>query len=276
MIYIILNLNEIIIDIFQTPRKLIYLIAIFGALGFISLLNPSPLIIALPILAVSLLSTYEGYYGLGHHYTAGIIIPLIVAFHGGVPRAKIIWSKLKFPIRFFTPVVIVILLVSHIILSPSPISRLFWSEKIWSYNFKAYIPNERAQLIKNAVYENIPDNPDIVLSVQNTLNLNSLMKRRNIMLFPDGIKDKKLSPYFPQGFQLIDVNWKKINADYVLVDMKRPWFINDQGCEWFYGECSDRVMKKNYKEWIEVTRTEMEVIFEQDGFIIFKQLPGKS
>ena len=104
------------VEIVETPKKVIYLIALFGALGFIPLLSPGPLMIALPIIAVSLLSRHEGYYGLGHHYTAGLIAPMIFAFSGGLPRAIIIWKRAGLTVKWFAPILICGLIVAYIAL----------------------------------------------------------------------------------------------------------------------------------------------------------------
>ena len=271
LVYITSNAVEIIVEIVETPKKVIYLIALFGALGFIPLLSPGPLIVALPILVVSLLSTYQGYYGLGHHYTAGLVAPMIIAFAGGLPRAITIWKRVGFSAKWFTPILMIGLLFAHIALSPSPISRLFWSDKVWSYNYRAYIPTERDRIIKRAISDYIPAGSDIVVSIQNTLNLDSLMKRRQILLFPDGVSNEKLSPFFSKGFQSVDIEWRHVKADYVILDIKRPWFINDQGCKWLYSECRDKEAAAEYLEWISKSRKLMNVIFEKDGFLILSR-----
>ena len=269
--YISSNFVEIMIDILQTPKKVIYIIALFGALSFIPLLSPGPLIIAIPILAISLLSNLEGYYGLGHHYTAGLIAPFFFAFLGGLPRAIIIWGRIGFPAKWFKPLLLTSLLVAHIALSPSPISRLFWSDKVWSYNYHAYIPVERDKIIKKAISDYIPSSPDIVVSVQNTLNFDLLMHRQHVLLFPDGVSNEKLSPFFSKGMRKLNIEWKGLKADFVIVDTKRPWFLKDQGCDWLYGRCNDNVMKNEYQLWVSKSRNLMEVAFEEDGFIIFQR-----
>ena len=270
-LYITNNAVEIMIDILETPRKVIYIVALFGALGFIPLLSPGPLMVALPILAVSLLSRHEGYYGLGHHYTAGLIAPMIYAFSGGLPRAIIFWKRVGLAVKWFTPILISGLIVAHMALSPSPVSRLFWSDKVWSYNYHAYIPTERDRIIKKAISDYIPANSDIVVSVQNTINLDLLMKRRQILLFPDGVSNDKLSPFFSKGFLPLAVEWRNVKADYVILDIKRPWFIKDKGCKWLYGKCTDKEVSAEYLEWVAKSRKLMNVIFEKDDFIIFRR-----
>ena len=74
--------------VFTDPERLKYLIYLFGALGFIPLLRPGILWITIPILAHSLLSSEPIHYGFTYHYTAGLIIPNIIAFSEGLPKAK--------------------------------------------------------------------------------------------------------------------------------------------------------------------------------------------
>ena len=74
--------------VFTDPERLKYLICLFGALGFIPLLRPGILWITIPILAHSLLSSEPIHYGFTYHYSAGLIIPNIIAFSEGLPQAK--------------------------------------------------------------------------------------------------------------------------------------------------------------------------------------------
>ena len=280
LLYIFANFNEIFIDVIYTPGKVFYLVALFGALGFIPLLNPKPLIVALPILAISLLSHNEGYYGIGHHYTAGLIAPMIFAFYGGLPRAKLIWHRIglvfcnptntSLLINWFKSLLITGLFSVHIALAPSPISRLFWSDKVWTYNYKAYIQTDRDIMIKSAISNFIPIDPDVVVSIQNTINWPPLVQRRNFLLFPQGVVTGQGAPFFSKGFWPPKVEWKEIMADYVVLDLKRPWFLIDKGCDWLYGKCADKNKATEYLKWVEKSREVMKVVFEEDGFLILK------
>ena len=245
--------------------------ALFGALGFIPLLKPGPLIVALPILAISLLSQHEGYYGLGHHYTAGLIAPMIFAFIGGLPQAKIIWQRVGFTTKWFFPVLITFLVVTHVALAPSPIGRLFWSDKIWSYSYKAYIPTDRDLMIKQAIVDHIPSDPDVTISIQNTVNWAPLVQRRHFLLFPEGVVGKVKVPIFTKAQWSQQIEWKMVEADYVVLDENRPWFLIDQSCKWLYGRCTDESMAAKYLEQVEKSRKIMDVAFEEDGFLILKR-----
>jgi uncharacterized membrane protein len=247
---------------------LIYLLVLFGALGFIPLLRPGPLLVAIPIVAISLLSRLPNYYGIGHHYTAGLLAPMIFAFIGGLPRARKISEKMRLPSKWFVPMLITGLLAVHIALAPSPIGRLFWSSKIWSYHFEAYLPTARSAMIKNAIRENIPLG-SAAIAVQNTLNWAPLAERYDYFVFPEGVTNHVIRPTELSGTSWpLVVEWRPILADYVLLDSKRPWFLFDQGCEWVYGKCSNQAAATEYLEWVTRVRQLMEVIFEEDGFVI--------
>ncbi|QZP17301.1 DUF2079 domain-containing protein [Methylophilales bacterium] len=269
--YIFNNFGEVLSKNFSNPDKVIYVVALFGSLGFISLLSPKALIVGLPILAISLILDHKAYYGLGHHYTAGLIAPLIFSFSNGLPRARIIWEGIGLPIKWFTSILLIGLLITHIALSPSPISRIFWSDKVWSYNYHAYIQTDRDQMIKQKISLFIPENPDVVVSIQNTLNWLPLVQRRHFLLFPRGISEVGSGPFIQRGLKLEKTKWKPIKSDFVVLDLKRPWSIIDKGCDWLYGKCTNKKVANEYLEWVKKTKRIMHVVFEKDGFIILKR-----
>ncbi|XOJ84600.1 DUF2079 domain-containing protein [Methylophilaceae bacterium Uisw_099_01] len=272
---------QIMFDIFNTPGKVIYLVALFGSLGFIPLLKPGPLLVALPILAISLLSQNESYYGLGHHYTAGLIAPMIFSFIGSLPRANYFWNRasilwyrltrLTLPTPCFKLFLVIWLILAHIALAPSPIGRLFWSDKIWAYSYKAYIPTKRDTMIKEAITEFIPTDLDVVTSVQNNINWWPLLQRQNFFLFPQGVSDAQRAPFFEKKLLSTKIEWRPLMADFVVLDLKRPWFLVDKGCNWLYGKCVNKNNAKEYLGWVDKTRMLMEIVFEKDGFIILKR-----
>lgn len=61
-------------------------------------------------------------------------------------------------------------------------------------------------------------------------------------------------------------------ADYVVLDMKRPWFIIDRGCEWLYGACQDGEMAATFLRLVSEARLNYSVAFESDGFMILKRV----
>ena len=272
--------------VFTDPERLKYLIYLFGALGFIPLLRPGILWITIPILAHSLLSSEPIHYGFTYHYTAGLIIPNIIAFSEGLPKAKKLWERLRLKKVWFDPILCSGLLICHILLSPSPIGRKFYSPNSWNYHYSTYLPSDRDRLIKEALKTHISSDPNKIVSVQNSINFHYLMERKVFRIFPDGAADK--SKYYTQRLtfrQLIEfmrtgkthrIHIENKFADYVVLDLKRPWFNGDQACEWVSGKCKGGTgFENSFMELIEKTKKNFEVIFKQDEFIILQRLNNK-
>jgi uncharacterized membrane protein len=308
---------SVISEMFSSIQKLIYLIMIFGLLGFIPLLRPSALIVALPLILISLLSRTDNYYDYANHYTAGLIVPLIVAFRDGLPAASKIFTyvitrftrwlyniKQNIEILFklhskrtggikpysiksiktiFSLWLILFLFVGHWAFASSPVSRLFWSNKVWSYSYQAYLPSARNEVIKDAILKFIPDNPQVSVASQNNLNWGYLASREFFLPFPLGV----VTPYkmmdwtnrdfsgflkFAYTGNMPTVIAHDLYADFVVLDMKRPYFIADKGCNWTYGKCGNKLIESEFQDLVAYTRLHYEVEFEYDGFIIFKRL----
>lgn len=280
-----------IINILTTPGKVTYLVVVFGLLGFISLLRPAALMVALPLLMISMLSNYSNYYDYANQYTAGLIVPTIVAFRDGLPVAREIWKRVVLRLtgrcchdssQVFGVLLLIWLLIGHWALASSPLSRLFWSDKVWSYSSTAYVPTERETMIKRALLEHMPDDPDTSVSSQNTLNWSYLANRRFYMPFPLGViepvqfvdwssRSIKGLWFFIVGSEKLSGKVKPVLAEFVVLDMKRPWFVVDRGCTWLYNECTDEKVAAEYVGWIAKTKQVLEVVFEKDGFLILRR-----
>jgi uncharacterized membrane protein len=299
---IITKPHIIVLDIISTPGKLIYLGVVFGLLAFIPLLRPVFLIPALPLLLIAMLSRLDNYYSYANHYTVGLIIPLMFAFMYGLPRAERIWEKLFLQIRgmlqysrisslsdngdYCRRILYVLLfgwvLFGHIMLSPSPIARLFWSDKVWSYSWRAYVPTERETMMKGAMLEHIPDDPEVSVTTQNSVNWSHLAHRTVYMPFPMGITEPRkvidwsshtwdgLGVFLKTGYKPLAITYDRY-ADYVVFDLKRPYFLGDRGCEWIYGECRNKEMEKLFLGWVAYTRSVYDTVFERDGFMILRR-----
>jgi uncharacterized membrane protein len=270
-------------ELFTDTGRLQYLLYLFGALGFISLLRPSILLITIPILATSILSSEPKHYGYTHHYSAGLLAPMIVAFAEGLPSAKILWKHVKFKSKWFEPILYSGLLICHILLSPSPIGRKFYDLKTWNYHYSIYIPTDRNRMIKTALKFHISPDPNKVVSVQNSLNVGYLMERKFVNTFPQGVIEKskhyikKQTIHDFMQFVLTGKRRKvKIEnnySDYVVLDFKRPWFIKDQACQWDDFKCVDELEFENtFLKLVNTTHERFSIVFEQDGFVIFKRL----
>ncbi|MAP84475.1 MAG: hypothetical protein CMF83_01925 [Candidatus Marinimicrobia bacterium] len=283
ILFLITNPYSVLLEIVTNQEKVKYVLYIFGALGFIPLLRPIILLPAIPILLISLLSNIPEHHAYNTHYTAGLIAPLIMAFSEGLPTARKLWDKTICPNHLFTPTLIGGLLVCHVLASPSPISRIFFIEKSWFYHYKVYLPSKRTQMIKSALKKYIPTNPEIVVSMQNTLNWGYLTKQKTIFVFPDGVIEKGFIPRISQlnwsGFWNFLKNQKLEKnistsawADYVILDFKKPWFIFSQGCHWITETCHEGQQEfiNRFSSLVAKTKENFEMTYENDGFIILK------
>ncbi len=294
-------------EVLGTSGKIFYLVAVFGPFLFIPFLAPLYLIPAVPILAISLLSHNPNHYGYAHHYTAGLIVPIFMAFIKGLPKAERLVGGLW--------LVVCISLLFHILLSPSLISRFFWTNKVWNYGYNAYIPTERDRMIKEAIKKYIPSDPEVAVSTQNTLNWGYLAHRRYYFAFPVGV----VEPFYMSvdrsrwsiAKKVFGPNYQPIYAQYVVLDLKRPWYVGDRGCNWQIGKslklteaeikrlglsedpgllkwagCADEVevswqspsgrvykgtLREVFLHLIAEALKDYKILYEKDGFLILKR-----
>ena len=295
--------DRVLAEIIGTPGKLAYLAVIFGLLAFLPLLRPAALIVALPLLMIAMMSRLDNYYGYANHYTAGVIVPVIVAFRDGLPVARgyfvllIIWvvSKFKQPHfftvaltsvscgRVFTFMLLVWLLAGHWAFASSPISRLFWTDKVWSHSWRAYLPTEREAMIKTAILNHVPAAATkLFVSTQNTLNWGYLVNHEVYLPFPLGVAEPYrvmdwanrdwhgLWGFVRTGYKSPAITHERY-ADYVVLDLQRPWFIVDRGCDWLYGACRNPEVAAKFLRLVDETRRHYDTVFEQDGFMILRR-----
>lgn len=284
---------QILEDILFTPKKVFYVVALLGPFIFIPLLRPLPLMVASPIFMVSMLSHQSNYYDYAAHYSAGLIIPIIVAYVEGtvlvkkwfyffckkVNLCKEVYSSNNFDI--FNLFLISWLLFFQVLLGVSPISRLFWSDKIWSSSYKAYISSSRDSIIREAIEKYIPLSDNLIISSQNNINHVRLAMRQNYLLFPGGVTEPHhLTNWNEKTFNnfLDFVNGKTdfektipklAYADYVLIDTKRPYFVYDLGCDTTYAVCSNKSMERLFLESTQVLESSYSLLYDYDGFKIF-------
>ena len=300
LVFIFTHPEIIFMEIFSNSGKIIYLLTLFGGLAFIPFFSPLELIPAIPVFGIALLSKLENYYGIGNHYTAGLIAPMLMAFALGYPKAENTFLMLtkRFLIagnarKVFAWGVLVWMLLMHILISPSPISRLFWTNKVWNYGFEAYVPTARNKMIKDALKKYIPFDPQVSVSSQNTLNWGHMSHRKYYFAFPEGVTWQVDTPPFEEKIS------RKIWADYVVIDIYRPWFIIDKGCSWQTGKigwlsdeeikriglkenpgslkwlsCVSQEFRNDFLDLIVETKKTYNVIFEQNGFMILRRSEG--
>lgn len=269
---------------FGEPGKLLYVGALIAAFLGLPLLAPSWWIVALPPLALSLLSTQPNHYGLGHHYTAGLLPPLTMAFCAAWPRVRDCAATLVRP-RTATALALCAVLAVHVALSPSPVSRLFWTDKIWSYGWRAYVPTARDAMIRRALDEHIPKSGVTCISAQNTVVWHSLLRAERVVIFPAAAYEAFALPNLQalsersaflrrsadapgHAARTSEVSF---HADFVVLDLMRPLYLGDLGCDWRYGVCTDDTVRRGFLAAVERTRQTTTPVFERDGFIILRR-----
>lgn len=271
------------LEIVNTPGKLLYLAVLFGLLAGLPLLRPGWLIPALPPLAIAMLARSENYYSYGNHYTAGLIVPILVAFAHALPLAQSWWTRVPLPPRPAPWVLAAILITGHATFASSPIGRLFWSDKVWGYRAGAYVEDERTRTIKAALARHVPTDPKLAVAVQNPVNWDHLPRRDGYFAFPDGVFEPKAVPdwsrhswaglyaFATRGVAPPSPHERRVYANYVVLDAKRPWFLLDRGCDWRYDRCHDEAAARRYLEAVAALRRHYAAVYEHDGFAILKR-----
>jgi hypothetical protein len=137
-------------------------------------------------------------------------------------------------------------------------------------------------MMKQAMLQYIPSDPDVSVTNQNTVNWYHLADRKVNLPFPVGVD----VPHRVMDWSNRDLPglWQFVRtgvmpptitharyADYVVLDLKRPWFIIDKGCDWLYGACRNDEMAAKFLRMVVNTRERYSTVFERDGFMILKR-----
>jgi len=272
--YRLLNIISNISNIFLDIDKIKYILLLLSFFVFIPIISLLPLVVALPIILISLLSNNPGYYSISNHYTAGIIIPLAVSFYYG-------YNKLlkRFNISIYK-IIILFSLILHILFSPSPISRYWWN-KSTDYSYINYTLSERNNIIRNAILTYIPINKEITLTSINSLNYYVLSNRLVYLPFNLGLSKPYIQPNF-SSVRFIDylnyINDSKSNfnnlkyiSDFIIIDLNRKIYLIDKGCDLNLTNCSDQYIHQEFMYSFNQLPKYFDLIFSYDNFYIYKR-----
>lgn len=273
---------RVLAEVFGVPGKWKYLSFLFGALLFFPLFRPKHLLPALPALALALLSTQPNYYGWANHYTAGAAGALFFAFCEVLGPVRILARQSGVGVRQFGLLLFLALAVGHMALAPSPVSRLFWTTDSFAFSIDAYEPSARDAAILSEILRSVPRDPTLPVVAQNTLNWGALAERLHYNSFPLGVFDghpvRDLSGATWRDFwtfvrtgQTPDLPVRAWKAGYVLLDLTRPWFVLDRGCEFQNGACRDAAVAREFNELVIRARQELETVYDQGGFLILRR-----
>lgn len=251
------NPFAILTEILSTPRKLLYALVLFGSMAFLPLGQPLVLLPALPILAISLLSRNENHYYLGHQYTVLVTAVLLVAV-----AKTLVCLDARRQRRALAAALVTAILV-QISFGPSPISRLFWSSRIFSYHWSAYLANDHDRKLKQAIEEHVPHDNKIVVSMQNAINTDRLSNRSIALSFPDGIFEIPATAARTDSIP---------SADIVVLDRTRPLSFRDKICVYEPTKvCEDAGFLARYDEAIIRLRSSFNVLYDEAGILIARR-----
>jgi uncharacterized membrane protein len=171
------------------PAKLFYLISIFAPLGFLPLLAPEALIMVIPWLATSLLSTYPGYYSVYYQYQ-GFVVPFLFL--------ALIISLKRLNFQSFKKIIAVLVIPTLLF------SAFFLTASNVPWNYRLTVANDGAESA-NTIMQLIP--PDASILTQNDL-------------FPQISGRTQGYMYLPQN--------SNISVDYVLGNVNSQWYTWSQ------------------------------------------------
>ncbi len=221
-------------------RKWRFPFFILAPLLFIPLAGFRPLLPALPLLAVQMLSTVTHHQNVASQYTAGFIAPVFVSLvvatvylRGRLaPRTLIsVFSAVFLMTAFFN--------IAH---SPTPLAVAFWN-KGWSHgrwHYTNYLPGKNFQNINSAV-DLIPEDPDVRVVTHSLIYDKRLAHRYSYSPFPE--------------------RWHE--ADYILLDNSLEPYVSDAIDEGRY--------RKSLKELSE--NSDFSLIYKKGSVVLYKRRP---
>jgi uncharacterized membrane protein len=247
--------------------KLQFLYLMLAPVALLSLLAPSALLVAVPGLALSMLSQWSPRHQIWTQYVNPIVPPVFVAAILGYARLleARLWPRLAAGMagrdRLLAGWLLVAAVYFNVLLSPSPISTTFWlgwvglpaqtrwpagalapvrtgewlsySEWVrWPLHWTAYVVGERERRIREALRRHVPATAEISVSAQNNLNSSHLAHRRQYTMFPGG-------------------------GDYIVVDTRRP--------SWVYAG----IDADAYAAALAAVRRARPLVHAEDGLLIF-------
>ena len=195
---------------FEISKKLLYILLLFGPVIFLPFLEPLTLIMYVPWLATSLLSSYPSYYQIGTQYPA-FILPLI--FYGAIIGGKklFVWLNERNKSLQIQKKVSIILFLTTIIFFSISSPLMPWC--IGAYPYNTYGPPtapNQAQTV-NKFIEMVPKNASIL--VQNNI-FPLVSNRKTAYVTPASV-------FYPSNTSFSSVLTEMLKKmDYILLDIK--------------------------------------------------------
>lgn len=257
------------------------LTACFGGLLFLPLFRPKLLVPALPALLFILSAGPEAADWTGP-VTAGAAGVLFFSFCEVLGPLRILARQSGVSARRFGGTVFAMLLVVHVFLAPSPISRPFLTGGSFAFGMEAYEPTARDASILAAILRSMPEADTVPVVSQNTLNWGSLAERYHFAPFPRGV-------FVPSPARdLSGVTWRDFwtflrtgrtdalpvrtwQAEYVLLDLTRPWCVLERQCPVQTASCPTQPVAGEFNTLVIRARQAMDTVYDQGGFVILRR-----
>ncbi len=231
-----------------SPRKLVFLAAMLVPFAVALWRAPLLLIPALPHVAIMLLSRSDNHSYLANQYTVPIALPLLVATAhaiGSLRRGQPASSPGV--AQGFLALACIGSLAVTLTFGLAPMSRLFLTPSIWSFNAGAYIRTKRDQIVEQLINQHVPADRGVAVAMQNTLHVGRLSLRTHAVAFPDGVfepvrvlRSAAIATHGPAAAAtgrnaatrhvdaIAAAMTGAVHVDYVVLDNQRPRYINDR------------------------------------------------
>lgn len=219
-------------------RKVLFVYVLLFPFLFLPILSWKEFLPSIPFFIIPFMSTNPVHADFQSQYTAGIIAPALVALIFFLKKLYEIQGErcANATISFVT----IMMLTFHFAQGPSFLSINFWSPK-WSdtWSYKNYISGgEHDEVIREAI-SLIPKDKNKFVVTPWPINHKRLAHRYNFAVFPR--------------------RWEE--ADYIILDLKKPLMIGDRVDEEVYLKELQRIRNN----------PEFQLEFEEDGVLLFKR-----
>jgi len=268
----------LVAEVISSPRKIFFFLAIGLSFAFVGLKKPLILLPALPIILITLLSRNPNHAYLGHHHSIGIFPPLFFA------TALVIGEMVPARRDFWSRAVLCGSVAVLVLMGPAPISRLFVFSSGLNYGASSYVPTTRDRWVGATIAAHIPVGPGVVVSTQNTVFVPHLGRAELLVAFPEGV-DVPTTTVATKGISLWQLVRDAIQggvrrgpqhrfADWVILDLKRPWFVLDEGCAWVGNACTDQTMAETFNSHVRGLDRTFDQVVNADGLLIYRRRRG--
>src|SRR5208283_786489 len=219
-------------------KKIMFLYFLLFPLLFLPLFEWKRFLPAVPIIAISVLSTNDVRSNVDSQYAIGVFVPAFVALVFALKKIET-----RYGLKYANAFAIFALLMTftfHIAHSASPLSLSFWKPG-WSgsWHMSNYIETAHEKVIKEAILK-IPADPNVEVVSQGNINSARLAHRYKYWTFPA----------------------YRESADYILLSLKGPFLVGDRINETAYFNELNKI-KSNPGFKLEL---------ERDGVLLFKKM----